>query len=151
MTERHISKILSALALAAAFVLAGGCGAGDAPEEAAQPPAETMPAAEPAVVAPTGAIDAQMADQGESLFQTKGCVGCHTVGGGQLAGPDLAGVTTRREFDWFIAMVINPDSMLQNDDTAQELFEEYMTPMMNMGVNRAEAAAIFEYLRQESQ
>lgn len=151
MTQRHISTVFGSCALAAALVLAGGCGGGDTQEEAAEPAAEAMPAAEAAVAEPTGEIDAQMASQGESLFQTKGCVGCHTVGGGQLAGPDLSGVTERREFDWFVAMVINPDSMLQDDDAAKELFEQYMTPMMNMNVSREEAASIFEYLRRESQ
>jgi hypothetical protein len=57
-------------------------------------------------------------------------------------------VTERRQFDWVIAMIVRPDSMLQNDDAAKELLAEYMTPMVNMGVTSQEARAMYEYLRQ---
>ncbi len=144
MKARH-SAVLMLLAMAA------GCGGGEgAPAQTGGEEAGEMATAEMAapMEAPTGAVNAELAGQGESLFQTKGCVGCHTVGGGRLTGPDLDGVTERREFGWLMAMVVRPDSMLQNDDAAKELLAEYMTPMVNMGVTHEEALAIYEYLRQ---
>ena len=75
------------------------------------------------VQAPTGEVDAALASEGETAFQQKGCVGCHTVGGGKLTGPDLQGVTDRREYEWFMAMVLKPDSMLQNDEDLPETSE----------------------------
>lgn len=128
-------------------VLAFACGGGEgAPAEEA---AESMPAMEAAPVqAPTGAVDAALASEGQTAFQQKGCVGCHTVGGGKLSGPDLQGVTDRRSYDWFVAMVLRPDSMLQNDADAKQLLAEYMTPMVYMGTTEREARAIYEYLRQ---
>ena len=103
------------------------------------------------MVTPTKEINAEIARRGESLFQSKGCIGCHTVGGGRLTGPDLQEVTERRSLDWFVAMVINPDSMLGEDPAARELFAEYMTPMMDLGLSADEAASLYEYLRRESQ
>jgi cytochrome c2 len=126
--------------------MAFGCGGGEgAPAEEA---AESMPAMEAAPVqAPTGEVDASLASEGETAFQQKGCVGCHTVGGGKLTGPDLQGVTDRREYEWFMAMVLKPDSMLQNDEAAKQMLAEYMTPMVYMGTTEQEARAIYEYLR----
>lgn len=96
---------------------------------------------------PEGPIDAAMAKRGEELFTAKGCSACHTLGGGRLVGPDLSGVTERREFPYVIGMIVNPDSMLANDEQAKALLAEYLTPMANQGVSRQEARALFEYFR----
>ncbi len=126
-----------------------GCGGGS--EQPGTGDAESEAAAEDvgpqSAPPPSGPVDQTLADRGERLFQNKGCIGCHTIGEGKLTGPDLQGVTERREYPWIIAMVTNPDSMLKNDDTARQLFAEYMTPMANMGVTRDEARALYEYLR----
>jgi cytochrome c len=100
--------------------------------------------------APTGPVDAALADKGKATFQNKGCIGCHTVGGGKLTGPDLEGVVDRREFGWIVAMITNPDSMLKVDPVARQLFAQYMTPMANMNVSREEALAVYEYLRRNA-
>ncbi|UCF19947.1 MAG: cytochrome c [Gemmatimonadota bacterium] len=102
-----------------------------------------------ALPAPSGPVDEELAERGGELFRAKGCVGCHTIGGGRLTGPDLQGVTDRREHGWVIAMIIDPDSMLKNDATARQLFAEYMTPMLSVGVSPDEARALYEYLRYE--
>jgi mono/diheme cytochrome c family protein len=151
MTTTHITSVLRRCALIATLLLAGGCSDRKSQPEAAQLPAEETSASEAAAVTPAGEINAEMARRGESLFQSEGCNGCHTVGGGRLTGPDLQGVTERRSLDWFVAMVIDPDSMLREDPAARELFAEYMTPMMNIGATADEAASLYEYLRRESQ
>jgi hypothetical protein len=48
-------------------------------------------------------------------------------------------------------MIINPDSMIKEDPTARQLFAEYMTPMLNVGVTPEEARAIYEFLRRDSE
>jgi len=146
MNTRHLLAISAALALCTSC--SGGAeGDDDASPSTAQPGAqETAPSAEP-----TGDVDQQLADRGESLFQSKGCIGCHTVGSGRLTGPDLKGVTERREFSWMAAMMMNPDSMIKEDAVARQLLAEYMTPMMNMGVTADETRAIYEYLRRAGQ
>jgi cytochrome c2 len=99
------------------------------------------------MAAPAGEIDAALAGQGEGYFTSKGCTGCHTMTEERLIGPGLQGVTERRPFEWVVAMVTNPDSMLANDEAAQALYAEYETPMVNMGVTQEEARALYEYLR----
>lgn len=93
----------------------------------------------------------QLALEGEELFQAKGCNACHTMGRGRLVGPDLLGVTDRREKDWIEAMIVKPDSMLQNDPEAKQLLSEYYTPMTSMGVTPEQAEALYQYLRAETE
>lgn len=125
------------------------CGGEPGAESAATQGEQADPAAQQATgpATPTGPIDQALAQRGEEAFRAKSCVGCHTIGGGRLTGPDLQGVTERRPFDWTIAMIVNPDSMIKEDATARQLFAEYMTPMLNVGVTPEEARAIYEFLR----
>lgn len=136
----------------ACFLLTFGCGGeqgGGGDESAAEPSEEPAVLGGAGAVAPSGSVDAELAAQGEELFRTRACIGCHTLGGGRLTGPDLQGVTERRTFDWIVAMVMNPDSMVKSDSIAKALFAEYMTPMLPARVTQEEAAAIYEFLRRE--
>lgn len=107
-------------------------------------PAATTP---PPVAAQPGEPDPALAEQGELVFTQRACNACHTIGGGRLVGPDLIGVTDRREYGWILAMVMNPDSMVRADSIAKGLFAEYMTPMANQNLTLNEAAALYEFLR----
>lgn len=102
------------------------------------------------VSAPEGPVDAELAVRGEELFRTRGCTACHQLGGGRLVGPDLEGVTERRSFEWTYHMVMNPDSMLQNDSIARQMLQEYYTPMSDQNVTPEQFVAIYEYLRSAS-
>ncbi len=89
----------------------------------------------------------QSADEGEQIFQNT-CAACHTIGGGDLVGPDLEGVTTRRESDWLTRWISAPDVMLdQGDPIATELLEEYNNvPMPNLGLSEAQVASLVAFL-----
>jgi mono/diheme cytochrome c family protein len=131
------------------MVWLSGCGGETADDtataESTPAASESQPAGQPA--AAMGDIDAALAAQGEALFTSKTCTACHKLGGGRLVGPDLAGVTARRDKPFIVGMIANPDSMLANDATAKQLLGEYFTPMTNIGVTVAEAEALYEYFR----
>lgn len=84
---------------------------------------------------------------GQSVFQQK-CTSCHTIGGGKLAGPDLKGVTARRDRAWLVRFIVSPDKVLaEKDPTATQLLQEYSNiPMPNLGISEADANAILDYL-----
>jgi len=92
---------------------------------------------------------------GEQLFRTR-CATCHTVTGNELEGalgPDLLGVTGRREMDWLLNWLRAPDQVLANKDPiAMALYEKYnRLSMPNMRLNQQEAMSLIDYLEEETQ
>lgn len=73
---------------------------------------------------------AQSASEGEKLFKET-CVGCHTIGGGRLVGPDLEGVHDRRTQQWLEKFVKSSQSMIKSGDAdAIAVFEKYNNIVM---------------------
>ena len=91
------------------------------------------------------AVSDSMADVGAELFR-RNCAACHSLGGGDVVGPDLSGVTQRRPIEWIRGMVARPDSMLRVDGVAQALLLEYQVPMLNRELDEARVRAILEFL-----
>jgi protein SCO1 len=59
---------------------------------------------------------------GEDLFRTR-CAACHTIGRGDGVGPDLAGVTERRDRPWLARWIRDPQKLIdEGDPLAVELF-----------------------------
>ena len=85
--------------------------------------------------------------QGEYLFGSR-CSACHTIGQGEKIGPDLAGVTARRERGWLARYVQQPDRMLaEKDPIATEPYEKYQNARMpNVSLGAADVAAVLSYL-----
>ncbi|EAS51319.1 putative ScoI/SenC family protein [Aurantimonas manganoxydans SI85-9A1] len=55
------------------------------------------------------AVAGQISEQpGQALYK-KLCAGCHTIGAGDRAGPDLLGATNRRDHDWLVSFIRSPD------------------------------------------
>lgn len=75
---------------------------------------------------PSGEQLTKLAEEGEALFRQK-CVACHTLGGGDKPnGPDLAGVTERRDRPWLIAFIQDPGKLLKSGDpVANQLLQQY--------------------------
>lgn len=86
-------------------------------------------------------------ERGEAIFLEK-CSSCHTIGGGRSAGPDLAGVTRRREREWLLRIVTDPGALLDSGDpVAGRLLEEFRgLRMPDMGLSVRDAEAVLEYL-----
>jgi protein SCO1 len=86
-------------------------------------------------------------DTGALVFQNR-CSACHTIGKGDSVGPDLAGVTTRRERGWLEHYLRAPDQMLaENDPTATALFARYReVPMPNLRLSDGEISVLLAFL-----
>ncbi len=96
----------------------------------------------PATAAPTDPV----AVKGKLDFETK-CLACHTIGGGDKVGPDLHGVTKRRNDEWLVRWLKSPEQMLQSDADAQALLQKYKLPMPNQGLNETEIRQYIAYFK----
>jgi protein SCO1/2 len=76
---------------------------------------------------------------------------CHSVGEGDKLGPDLAGVVARRDHDWLVRWLKEPDKMIaEGDPIAVSMKAAYRNlPMPNLGLNDTDASALIEFLQQE--
>ena len=85
--------------------------------------------------------------KGKEIF-TKRCASCHTVGGGKLVGPDLQGVTARRDLDWLKKFIQKPSALIEEKDpTALALLKEYGAPMPDLGLSDEEVEHLIAFLR----
>lgn len=90
----------------------------------------------------------------ESLYRSH-CLVCHRVGesdGLLRIGPNLMGITERRDPDWLKRWIKEPDAMLlEGDPIAMGLFEAYaQIPMPNLGLMDNEVDLLIEFLAAES-
>ena len=84
---------------------------------------------------------------GEEIFQSN-CAGCHTIGKGNSVGPDLSGVTIRREENWLIRQIKDPDGLVEEKDpVALQLLKEFNMPMVALGLSDDEIKEIILYLK----
>lgn len=85
--------------------------------------------------------------RGQYLFDTR-CAACHTFGKASELGPDLAGVTNRRDRQWLTRWLAEPDRMLaEGDPIAIEQFNRYnKVPMPNLRLSAVDVAALLDYL-----
>ena len=103
-------------------------------------------AAEPAFV-----VDEGLAKKGKSLFAARACSGCHTIGKGRMAGPDLAHVHERRSQEWLKTWLKDPPAMMATDSTAKALLKEFNNMKMpNMKLTDDEAVALIHHMANES-
>ncbi|HZY15716.1 MAG TPA: multicopper oxidase domain-containing protein [Ramlibacter sp.] len=96
----------------------------------------------PATGAPTdpGALAAKLA------FESK-CLACHSIGGGDRAGPDLLGTTKRHDEAWLTRWLKSPEQMLQTDPTAKAMLEKWKLPMPNQGLSDQEIKDYIAYFK----
>src|SRR5690606_12895021 len=96
----------------------------------------------PATAAPTDPL----ALKGKQSFELK-CLACHSIGGGDKLGPDLHGVTQRRDEAWLTRWMKNPEEMLQTDPIAKEMLEKYKIPMPNQQASDEEIRSYIAYFK----
>lgn len=86
-------------------------------------------------------------DTAAYIFQSR-CSPCHSIGKGDSVGPDLAGVTARRDHAWLIRYLRAPDQLrAANDPVALALFEKYKkVPMPNLRLSDGEIGVLLSFL-----
>lgn len=95
----------------------------------------------------TFVVDAAKAKAGSKVFGAKACMGCHTVGKGRLAGPDLAGLLERRTEEWARSWLKDPAAMFETDETAKALLKEYSNVKMpNMKLTDEQIDQLLHYI-----
>jgi nitrite reductase (NO-forming) len=96
----------------------------------------------PATASPTDPA----AVRGKLGFETK-CLACHTIAGGDKVGPDLYGVTRRRDDGWLTRWLKSPEQTLQTDATAKQLLAKFKLPMPNQNLNEQEIGEYIAYFK----
>jgi len=100
--------------------------------------------------APKIVVDTVLAEQGKAISEAKMCMSCHTIGQGELAGPDLLGVTERRDTTWLMRFLDDPPAMAETDSIVRIMAEKYPIPMAKLDLTEAERRALIHYLARES-
>jgi mono/diheme cytochrome c family protein len=84
--------------------------------------------------------------EGGKLYQ-QFCAACHTIGGGRLLGPDLQGITERRDHEWLVRFITEPEEMRKDDPVAIANLKEFGVPMPRLGLTEQQTSAILAYLK----
>jgi protein SCO1 len=83
----------------------------------------------------------------EPLFR-RACAACHTVGQGDKVGPDLAGISERRDRAWLLEFIQSPELMRRKKDPlALELMAQRPSIRMpNLGLSRTDTEDLLSYI-----
>ena len=76
--------------------------------------------------------------EAKKIFTTR-CMACHTFGKGVKVGPDLRGVTERRQRAWIVQMVRSSSTMVGSDPIAVQLFDQFKQQRMPDWTDLSEA------------
>lgn len=96
------------------------------------------------------AVDKELAKSGKKLWTAKGCMGCHTIGKGKLAAPDLDGLYERREAEWVKRWLKEPEPMYETDDAVKAMLKEWNgLKMPNLKLTDAEIDALMHYIGEQ--
>ncbi len=91
-------------------------------------------------------LDATMAASGETIQGVK-CAACHKLTEERLVGPGWKGVTTRRNPEWIMNFITNPDPMIEKDPEVRAQLELCLVRMPNQNLTDTEAREVLEFMR----
>jgi protein SCO1/2 len=88
---------------------------------------------------------------GQALF-AKACATCHTIGGGDLVGPDIKHIEQRRDRSWLTRFLKAPEKMrAEKDPIMLEVSKQYPAVMMpNLGLMDDDVADLLQYIEARS-
>jgi cytochrome c2 len=89
--------------------------------------------------------------QDAAVFYDENCAMCHTIGEGPMGGPDLKGVTARRDREWLIAFLLDTGAFA-NDPIVKKMIAEAdgMEMPPTEGLTRELAEAILSVVDRRS-
>ena len=71
------------------------------------------------------ALNSDQISSGQQVFKSN-CVSCHTIGDGDLVGPDLMGVTEKRSKEWLMSWITDNKALRESGDKeAIAIYEQY--------------------------
>lgn len=92
----------------------------------------------------------RLADLGAKIWYSRGCDGCHRIGGEKRIAPDLLGVTARRTVAWLRAWLRNPPEMAKSDRIAQQMIKDAGTVMPNLRLKDDDIEALLTFIQREN-
>ena len=90
-------------------------------------------------------LDEEMVAVGKNIYELK-CAACHKLNDQRVAGPGWAGITSRRQPEWIMNMVLNVEVMLDKDPQAQALLKQCLVRMPNQNLNVGDARDVLEFM-----
>jgi len=91
-------------------------------------------------------LNVQLADAGLKTYDVK-CSSCHKLTDERLVGPGFSGVTIRRQPEWIMNFITNPDAMIDKDPEAQAMLEICLVRMPNQSLTDEDARGLLEFMR----
>ncbi|MCL4321783.1 MAG: cytochrome c [Deltaproteobacteria bacterium] len=94
-------------------------------------------------------VNVVFAASGRTVFETKGCINCHTINGsGGNMGPNLSNVGSRKSLEWIKDFVKNPNNYFNPGGSAFINGKKYtiMMPSFKNMLSTAELNAVANYL-----
>ncbi|MCF6285158.1 MAG: cytochrome c [Candidatus Hydrogenedentes bacterium] len=91
--------------------------------------------------------------QETAAYFKQNCMSCHTIGGGKLTGPDLKGVTERKDREWLTSFIVNPKAKVDSGDAyALQLLDEARGVVMPTiaGIDAEQAGFLLDLIEAES-
>ncbi len=89
-----------------------------------------------------------LAQDSAAYFQSN-CASCHTIGGGPLVGPDLQNLEQRKDRQWLLKFLANPQAVIDSGDPyAKKMLGESNDVVMPAvsGLDRSQIEALLDWI-----
>ncbi|WP_103866483.1 cytochrome c [Aquimarina sp. I32.4] len=91
-------------------------------------------------------INQEMVKRGALLFKNN-CTACHKINR-RFIGSSVKGIMNKRSPEWVMNMILDPQLMVKQDQTAKDLLAEFNgARMVNQGLTEDQVRDILEYFR----
>lgn len=98
------------------------------------------------------ALHSSLSAQDPAKYFEDNCGMCHAIGGPPGGAPDLKGVTARRDRQWLVRFILNPEETAKHDPDAAALVKRYdgMVMPTTDGATPAGVDALLTYIEHAS-